>query len=388
MLTELKIKNAGPGNWLDERGLYLQVSKRGWKSWIFNYQLNGRRREMGLGSLADVPAKEARRRAAEARALLLAGEDPIEVRNSRASQKAAQGVTFEAVAEEYITLNEAGWKNAKHASQWRNTLKTYAYPLIGQLHPSAIETEQVLSVLEPIWLTKTETASRVRGRIEQVLGYAKIKGYRSGDNPAAWKGHLNNVLPEPTKVSPHVHHPALAHNKIPEFMETLHQTKGISALCLEWVILSACRSNEGLNARWDEIDLDAGVWTIPAARMKASREHRVPITEAMRAVLAKAESVKINELIFPSSRKAVAMTDMALTAVVRRIWPGITVHGFRSTFTDWAAEMTEYPNEMVELQLAHTVGTKVEQAYRRTDMFEKRRNLMNDWAQHCFGDAI
>lgn len=390
MLTELKIKHAKPGYWLDGDGLYLQVSESGAKSWIYRFQLNGKRREMGLGSLAGVSAKEARRRAAEARALLLDKIDPLEHRRQQAAatfelaaRVAAGAVTFKKVSLAYIEANRAGWKNAKHVSQWENTLATYAYPVMGEKPVGEVDTALVLEVLNPIWLTKTETAKRLRGRIEQILSYARVKGYRQGENPAAWRGHLDNVLPQPGKIAPHKHHPALPFDQMGEFMGKLRTHEGVSMLCLEFVILTACRSGEALKAKWSEIDEEKGVWIIPSDRMKARKEHRVPLSDAALAVLEDAKKVCQGEYIFPGVRSGKPMSDMSLTMLLRRLHKGVTVHGFRSAFRDWAAEVTHFPGEMAEMALAHVVGNKVEAAYRRGDMFEKRRQMMADWASWC-----
>ena len=407
MLTELKIKHAKPGYWLDGDGLYLQVSQSGAKSWIYRFQINGKRREMGLGSLGNVTAKEARRRAAEARALVHNKIDPLEHRKqqaqaaaARAAQVAAGAITFKKVSLEYIEANRAGWKNVKHVSQWENSLATYAYPVMGDTPIGEVDTAMVLEVVNPIWHSKTETAKRLRGRIELVLSYAKAKGYRSGENPAAWRGHLENVLPKPGKIAPHKPQPALPYDRMSEFMGDLRQREGVSVLCLEFVILTACRSGEALKAKWSEIDEEKGVWTIPAERMKASREHRVPLSDAAMAVIEDAKKVSQGEYIFPGVRSGKPMTDMSLTSLVKRMdaervrdgverWldktsgKRIVPHGFRSSIRDWAAEVTHYPGEMAEMALAHTVGNKVEAAYRRGDMFEKRRQLMADWATWC-----
>ncbi|MDP2030767.1 MAG: integrase arm-type DNA-binding domain-containing protein [Thiobacillus sp.] len=407
MLTELKIKHAKTGYWLDGNGLYLQVSESGAKSWIYRFQLNGKRREMGLGSLANVSAKDARARAAEARGMVHNKVDPLEHRKQQAvaafelaAQVAAGAVTFKKVALEYIEANRAGWKNVKHVTQWENSLDTYAYPVIGDTPVGEVDTAMVLEVVSPIWHSKTETAKRVRGRIELVLSYAKAKGFRSGENPAAWRGHLENVLPKPGKIAPHKPQPALPYDRMSEFMGDLRQREGISALCLEFVILTACRSGEALNAKWSEIDEEKGVWVIPAVRMKARKEHRVPLSDRLRAILAKAKEIRQGEYIFPGVRSGKPMTDMSLTSLVKRMdakqvkndaerWLDkksgrrIVPHGFRSSIRDWAAEETHYPGEMAEMALAHVVGNKVEAAYRRGDMFEKRRQMMTDWAMWC-----
>jgi len=390
MLTELKIKHAKTGYWLDGDGLYLQVSKSGSKSWIYRYQLNGRRREMGLGSVSDVPAKDARRRAAEARAMVLDKIDPVEHRKQQVSEafelaekNAAGAFTFKKMALAYIEANRAGWKNAKHASQWENTLATYAYPVMGDTPVGEIDTALVLEVLTPIWHGKTETAKRLRGRIEQVLSYAKVKGKRQGENPAAWRGHLDNVLPQPGKIAPHKHHPALPYDEMSAFLGKLRSHEGVSVLCLEFVILTACRSGEALKATWAEIDMEKGTFVIPSFRMKAGKEHRVPLSDAALAVLEKAKAQRQGDYVFPGVRSGKPMSDMSLTMLLRRIHPGITTHGFRSSFRDWAAESTHYPGEMAEMALAHVVGNKVEAAYRRGDMFAKRQQMMADWAAWC-----
>jgi integrase len=333
--------------------------------------------------------------------------DPLEHRKqqaqaaaARAAQIAAGAVTFKKVSLEYIEANQAGWKNAEHAKQWRSSLSAHAYPVMGDVPVGEIDTAMVLEVLNPIWLTKTETATRLRGRIEQVLSYAKVKGYRSGENPAAWRGHLDNVLPKPGKIAPHTPQPALPYDRMSEFMGELRQREGVSVLCLEFVILTACRSGEALNAKWSGIDEEKGVWIVPADRMKASKEHRVPLSDAALAVLEDAKKVRQGEYIFPGVRSGKPMTDMALTALVKRMdddqvkngaerWLDvksgrrIVTHGFRSSMRDWAAEAMHYPGEMAEMALAHTVGNKVEAAYRRGDMFEKRRQMMADWAAWC-----
>lgn len=381
MLTILEIKNAKPGKHADGNGLYLQVSPTGAKSWFYLYQLNGRRREMGLGSLTDVSAKDARAKATEARALHLAGIDPISAR-SKASP--TQAITFKTLAEEYIEDNKAAWKNPKHVQQWSNTLRDYAYPAIGNLVPSDISVDHILAVLKPIWKSKTETASRLRGRLEKILGAAKVKGLRQGENPAAWKDNLEHLLPHPDKIAPVTHHPALPYKDIADFMEILTGSEGTGALCLEWAILSACRSGEARLATWDEIDLKEMVWTIPASRMKMKREHRVPISPQMLSVLERARDYQTNEWVFPSVRKGVALSDMALTSILRRLHPGITAHGFRSSFRDWGAEETEFANEVLEMCLAHAVASSVEKAYRRGDMLERRREVMDAWGKYCF----
>jgi integrase len=340
--------------------------------------------------VSDVPAKDARRRAAEARAMVLDKIDPVEHRKQQVSEafelaekNAAGAFTFKKMALAYIEANRAGWKNAKHASQWENTLATYAYPVMGDTPVGEIDTALVLEVLTPIWHGKTETAKRLRGRIEQVLSYAKVKGKRQGENPAAWRGHLDNVLPQPGKIAPHKHHPALPYDEMSAFLGKLRSHEGVSVLCLEFVILTACRSGEALKATWAEIDMEKGTFVIPSFRMKAGKEHRVPLSDAALAVLEKAKAQRQGDYVFPGVRSGKPMSDMSLTMLLRRIHPGITTHGFRSSFRDWAAEATHYPGEMAEMALAHVVGNKVEAAYRRGDMFAKRQQMMADWAAWC-----
>jgi len=382
MLTDLKVKNAKPGTHADGGGLYLLVKPTGSKSWVFRYQANGKRRLMGLGSVVDVSLKQARTKAVAAKAQFQAGIDAIAARKA----PVLADVTFKTLALDYVADNKDAWKNPKHIQQWENTLATYAFPKIGRLPPADITVDHVLSVLKPIWKEKTETASRLRGRVEKILDAAKVKGLRAGENPAAWKGNLEHVLPHPDKIAPVTHHPALPYAEIPEFMELLSGSEGTGTLCLIWAILAASRSGEARLAKWEEIQGD--VWVIPAERMKMKREHRVPITPTMREILTLAEDFKTNEWIFPSVRKGVALSDMALTSILRRLRPGITAHGFRSTFRDWAAETTEYANEVLEMCLAHAVASSVEKAYRRGDLLDRRREVMDAWGKYCFNDLV
>lgn len=412
MLTELEIKHAEQGFHADGNGLYLQVTKTGAKSWLFRYQLHGKRRWSGVGSLTDVPAKVARIRAAEMRISVANGIDPIDQKQAtrkaaiaNAAKEAAKAITFRKLAEDYIEQNKAGWKNKKHVQQWENTLETYVYGVIGDMSPADVTTEHVLKILKDIWLTKTETATRIRGRLEVILSYAKIKGYRDGDNPAAWKKHLDHVLPQPSKVAPHKHHPALPFDRMAEFMAQLEKKDTIAASCLTFTILTACRSQEVFESRWDEFDLKAKLWVIPAGRMKMKREHRVPLTDSAVSLLKRREATKISAYVFPGTKENRPLSNMAMTNLIRRMhedlceterasgkepkgWVDkdariITAHGFRSSFRDWAAEVTHYPGEMAEIQLAHAVSNPVEAAYRRGDMFEKRRTMMEDWARWC-----
>ena len=401
-LTALEIKHAKAGMHADGNGLYLRVQASGAKGWIFRFQLGGKRREMGIGTLAERPAVDARAAAAELGRMVREGIDPIEERNRRekeandaAKQAAAGTVIFLQVAADYIASHRAGWRNAKHADQWANTLATYAEPVIGDLAPADVTTEHLLTILSPIWTTKPETASRVRSRIELVLSYAKAKKLRDGENPAMWRGHLDALLPKPSRVKKVRHHPALPYAQMSEFMLALRNVQGLGARALEFVILNAARSGEVRLAEWREIDLDAATWTIPADRMKARRAHRVPLSQAALRLLESLPRLDGTDLLFPGMREQRPMSDMALTAVIRRMnedrprWidpksnAQAVPHGFRSTFRDWCAEQTHFPAEMAEIALAHTVGDKVEAAYRRGDMFEKRRAMMQAWAEWC-----
>lgn len=295
----------------------------------------------------------------------------------------AKAVTFEEAAERYIEAHKAGWKNAKHAAQWTTTLKTYAYPLIGESPVQAIDTGLVLKVLEPIWTTKTETANRLRGRIESVLDWARVRGYRERENPARWRGHLEQLLPAPSKVQRVQHHAALPYADLPKFMEALRAQDGVSASALEFAILTVARTGEVIGAKWSEIDLKERVWTIPAERMKAGKEHRVPFSARTLAILKSMKALGSGEYVFPGLNNK-ALSNMALLMLLRRMGrEDITAHGFRSTFRDWAAERTNFPAEVAEMALAHAVGDKVEAAYRRGDLFAKRRELMTAWAKAC-----
>lgn len=376
-----------PGYYCDGAGLYLQVSKSGSKSWIMRYTLDGKPCEMGLGSFQTFPLAEARQRATAQRKLLADGIDPLAKKHGDLLARRmadANIITFDKAAAAFIEANSPAWRNAKHGDQWRNTLATYASPVIGALPVSKIETAHVLRILSPIWATKTETATRVRGRIEKILDWAKVQGYRTGDNPAAWRGHLSEALPTPSKVADAGHHAALPWAEIGAFMVALRAAQGAGARAMELIILTATRTSEVLNAKWAEFDLDAGMWVIPKERMKGFREHRVPLSAAALAVLdkAKAES-NGGEFVFMGSKRA-ALSNMTCLATLKRMGRSdLTVHGFRSTFRDWVSESTSYPRDVAEMALAHAIEDKSEAAYRRGDLIEKRRALMADWAAHC-----
>jgi integrase len=396
-LTPAKVKNSNnPGLYGDVAGLYLNVGPTGGKSWLFRYILNGRARQMGLGPLHTIGLAEARERARAARRLRLDGTDPLDARNTEKARRAAEAaaaVSFKHTAERYIRVHQAAWRNSKHAWQWIASLESHAFPIIGNLPVGTIETGHVTKILEPIWATKAETATRVRGRIEAVLDYAKTHGWRTGENPARWKGHLENVLPARSKVVKVEHHAALPWGQIGAFMVGLKQENGTAALALRFAILNAARTNEVIGATWGEIDMQAAVWTVPAERMKAGREHRVPLSEPTLAVLRELaklrQSSATNAPVFPGGKGGLGdkpLSNMAMLVLLRRMGRGdLTVHGFRSTFRDWAAETTGFPyqREVIEAALAHAIESKVEAAYRRGDLFEKRQRLMADWAGFC-----
>lgn len=376
-----------PGYYGDGAGLYLQISKTGTKSWIFRFTIAGRQREMGLGALHTVSLADAREKAKACRASLLEGVDPLEARNAvklEAALERAKTVTFDHCAKEYIAAHRGSWKNKKHAAQWESTIATYASPLIGALPVAAIDTPLVVKVLQPIWLEKTETATRLRSRIENILDWATVSHFRTGENPARWRGHLDNLLADPNKVARVDHHAALPWQEIGSFMVDLRQREGVAARAVEFGILTAARSGEIRGAKWSEVDLDAAVWTVPAERMKAGREHRVPLSTAALSLLR--ATPELGEHIFPGQRGDAPLSDMSLTAVLRRMGRGdITVHGFRSTFRDWCAESVgnSFPREVCEHALAHSLPDKVEAAYRRGDLIEKRKVLMQVWADYC-----
>lgn len=486
-LTAVQVAKATkPGMYADGGGLYLQVSRVGTKSWIYRYQLEKRPREMGLGPTHSVTLAEAREKAAAARKLKVNGQDPIDLRlqqKAEAKAVAARAVSFRTAAERYIASHKAGWRNAKHGDQWTATLETYVYPIIGELPIGDIDTGLVLQVLdakvppkggadpksapERFWTSRPETASRVRGRIEVILDWARVRGYRTGENPARWRGHLDKLLPARSRVRRVKHHSALPFPALPAFLPALRAREGVAARALEFAVLTAARTGEVLGARWEEIDLHGKVWTVPAGRMKAGREHRVPLSKraldllreieaaergdlifppelcvqdstapcrlefarltaagagevrearwdeidrhanvwtipaertgdgrdrrvllCARAIelLAEVEASRRRGFIFPGAIKDQPLSNMALLETLRRMERGdLTAHGFRSTFRDWAAERTSYPGEVVEMALAHTVKDKVEAAYRRGDLFEKRRRLMDDWSAFCSG---
>ena len=375
------------GRFADGGGLYLQVGEKGTKSWLFRFMLDGKARQMGLGAVHTISLPEAREAALKCRKLLHEGMDPIEARKEALiSQQlqTASAMTFKECAEAYIKSHSAGWRNAKHTAQWTSTLKTYVFPVFGSLPVQAVDTALVMKALDPIWQVKTETASRVRGRIEAILDWAKARNYREGENPARWKGHLDNLLPARSKVKKVKHHAALPYDEIGAFMNQLSERESVSARGLEFQILTAARTGEVMGANWAEIDIDKALWTIPAERTKTDVEHRVPLSTSVIALLEHMREISSSEFVFPGAKAGKPLSSMAFLQLLKRMGRGdLTAHGFRSTFRDWAAERTAFPREVAEMALAHTIGDKVEAAYRRGDLFEKRRKMMDAWADYC-----
>jgi integrase len=390
-LTALKVKSAKPGMHGDGGGLYLQVGPARTKSWSFRFMLKGRSREMGLGPIGPDPQNplvslaEARQKAHDCRRLLVAGIDPIEARDddrARFLLEANRAKTFNDCANAYIEAHRAGWRNPKHAEQWRSTLDTYVGPVFGLLPVREVDVALVTRVLEPIWTTKTETASRVRGRIEAILDWAKTKDYRSGENPARWRGHLENLLPKRSKVRRVAHHPALPYHEIGAFMAKLRNEEGVAARALEFLILCAARTSEVIDAV--ESEIDGSLWTVPAGRIKGGKAHRVPLSDRALQIVQQMKPMCDGAYVFPGGRKARPLSNNAMLKLLERMERSdLTVHGFRSTFRDWAAEQTNFPREVAEMALAHVIDDKVEAAYRRGDLLEKRRQLMDAWARYC-----
>jgi len=391
-LTALAVNQAKRrGYYGDGGGLFLQVSPGGAKSWVFRFKEAGKLREMGLGPTHTVSLAEARQKALECRKVRLDGRDPIEARRAErmhAKLDAAKAITFAACAERYIASHKAGWRNPKHAAQWPATLGTYVYPVFGSLPVQAVDVGLVMKAIEPIWVEKPETASRVRGRIESVLDWATARGYSQGENPARWRGHLENLLPKKSKVRRVEHHAALPYSEIATFTVELRQQEGVAARALEFAILTAARTGEVIGAKWDEIDSGEHLWVIPAERMKAAKEHRVPLSDPALAILEEMRKIRQGDHIFPGGKEGRPISNMAMSMLLRRMGCGeLTVHGFRSTFSDWCSERTNFPAEVREMALAHAVSDMVEAAYRRGDLFDKRRRLIQAWASYCSKSA-
>lgn len=387
-LTAITIRNTKrAGMHCDGRGLYLKVTPAGTKSWIFRWRdkVTGKLRDKGLGPVVDVSLEEAREAAGVCRRQVREGGDPIGIVRDQiqaARLERAKRLTFGECAERYIKAHRSGWRNAKHAEQWESTLATHA-ALLTDLPVAEVDTALVIKALEPIWETKTETATRVRQRIESVLDWATVRTYRAGDNPARWRGHLDKLLPKPEKLKRVKHRAALPYADIGAYMVSLREKASDGARALELQILTACRPGEVAGAQWDEVDLSAAVWTIPGDRMKAGKEHRVPLSP--RAVELLAAIPRKSGFLFPGTKRNTGITTAAMLKSGRSIRDDIdlTSHGFRSTFRDWAAEATNYPRDVVEMALAHAIKDKTEAAYRRGDLFEKRRELMDEWAGRC-----
>lgn len=396
-------KKTAAGLYGDGGGLTLQVTKAGVKSWLYRYMIEGKAYGMGLGPVHTITLAQARQLATDARRMVIDGINPLEnKRKIKLSAAQARGklMTFDQCASAYIDAHRSSWKNAKHADQWTNTLATYASPLVGSMPVGEVDTAWVVKVLtqkdsegRQFWATKTETATRVRGRIEQVLGWATTSGFRTGDNPARWKGHLDNLLATISKGSRTVNHPSLDWQRMGGFVQALRQRSGVAARTVEFTILTASRSGEARGAKWSEIDLEAKIWTIPAVRMKAKREHQIPLSNEAVALIDRMEHVKGSDLIFPNTKGGV-LSDMSMTAVIRRMnaelltWASkdgkpVTVHGFRSSFRMWAAESTNFPREVAEHALSHQLPDAVERAYQRGTQFSKRAQMMQEWAKYC-----
>ena len=408
-LTAAKVRTAKPGRYGDGNGLYLLVRSKDARFWLFRYTRLGRMREMGLGRAGADPVAvslaDARVKAADLHRLVKAGMDPLDKRAADEAEaqavalaEAARTKTFSEVTDLYLAAHEAGWRNAKHRAQWRSTLTTYAFPEMGTVAVASIETAHVMAALEPLWHLKPETASRLRGRIESVLDYAAARGWRVGDNPARWRGHISNMLPARAKVRRVKHHAALPWQEIGSFMAALDRQMGAAALALRFTILTAARTGEVLGARWSEIDQKASIWTVPEGRMKAGNEHRVPLAASAMALLGelRVADARPTDFVFqgegPNNRTDRAarvvhnhpLSNMAMAMLLRRMgFQDLTVHGFRSSFRDWCGESTNFPREVAEAALAHTLRDKVEAAYRRGDLFEKRREMMEEWATFC-----
>jgi integrase len=385
-LSPLKVqKLKKKGLHSDGGGLYLRVSESGTKSWMFRFGESGKLRDMGLGPVHTISLPRARELARECRELRLQGIDPITHRRASVAARRASdalAITFKQCADAYIASHEAGWRNPAHRQQWTNTLAQYVHPTLGSQSVAVVDIDLVMKVLDPIWRTIPETASRVRGRIEAVLDWAKARGYRSGENPARWRGHLDHLLPARAKMQKVRHLAAMPYREVGALMSRLRANTSMGARALRFAILTAARTNEILGAKWSDIDHAGKVWTIPAERMKGGREHRVPLSAATLAVLKEMRELRRSDFIFPGQNGQLSDKIMQLT--LRRLGcEDVTVHGFRSSFRDWAAEQTSFPREVAEMALAHAVGSEVERAYARTDLFERRRKLMEEWATYC-----
>jgi integrase len=387
-LSALKVARAKqPGMYADGGGLYLRVAEGGSKQWVFRYAAGTRDRDMGLGPVHTLTLPEAREKAREARLLRLEGNDPIEAKRARiAALRAAdaRAMTFKQCAEGFIKDNEVSWTSARHRQEWVGSLVRLVYPTLGSLPVAAIDTPLVLKVLKPIWEKTPETASRVRGRIENVLGWATVHHYRAGDNPARWGGLLEHALPARSKIAKVEHHAALPYAEIGAFVAKLRGDSGVAAACLQFITLTAARLDEARSSTWDEIDLANRIWVVPARRMKADKEHRVPLSDGTVAILEQMQVIRQSDYVFPGRLEGRPIGDNTIWRLAKEAaGSDITIHGLRSSFRDWAAERTSFPREVAELALAHSIPNAVEAAYRRGDLFDKRRRLMDAWAAYC-----
>jgi integrase len=391
-LKDLQVKRLSkPGSYPDGEGLYIQIRDSGAKDWFYRYEIGGRGRKRGLGSYPTISLEKARDEALLCRQLRKEGIDPIDYYNDLATKKnleKAKSTTFKECALAYIDTHKHGWRNEKHESQWRNTLETYAYPFIGNLPVQAIDIDLVMKVLEPIWFDKTETASRVRQRIENILDWATVRNLRQGDNPALWRGRLDKLLPKRSKIQKPKHFAAMDYRVLPEYFKSLREKDTIASKALAFTILTATRNGEARAATRPELDDKANAWVIPDNRMKAGREHRIPLSKEASDIIKEMEPFKkvTVDFIFPGLAKGKPINEAALMKLLKKDHPTLTIHGFRSSFRDWCAEQTNYPREVAEAALAHTIKDKTEAAYQRGDMFEKRRKLMNAWAEYCLND--
>lgn len=394
-LTVRRVESAKPGKYADGGGLWLKVNPAGARRWFVRVVVNGKRRELSIGNFPAVSLAEARAKALEAQTMAKAGADPVAARH-RAARVESELRTFTQAAARYIRAHRRGWKNRKHARQWVATLKTYARPVLGAKAVDSIGTEEILLILRPIWQTKPETAKRVQGRIEAVLDYAAAHQWRDALNPARWRGHLDKLLPGASRVKrmnnggATRHHPAMPYTEVPGFLRELEAVEGVAALALRFLVLTATRTGEVLKAQWREVDMASATWTIPPERMKAGREHRVPLTDAALAILASVPRVEGEPWVFPGAREGKSLSSMALLMVMRRLGYGVggargdyVPHGFRSSFRDWAGEVSTFPANVAEAALAHQIGDKTVAAYARGDLFAKRRRLMEAWSSWC-----
>ena len=387
-LTALEVAKATkPGMYFDGEGLYLQVTGPQSRSWIYRFTLRGKARWLGLGSADGVSLADARARRDEARSQITNGIDPVEARKSDKAQgrlAEAKSITFKEAAEKYITDHAATWRNEKHQKQWRATLETYVYPTIGALPAGFIMGSHIVNILRPIWFQKQETARRVRGRVEAILDYAADPDDSVYRNPAALTAQLRKRLPKLPSSSQRRNYPALPYTEIPAFMAELRKREGYAARALEFTILTAARTSEALSCQWDEIDLDAAEWKVPAARMKSQREHRVPLSVAAVDIVTQMKAVRQGKFVFPGQKAGRRLSEMSMLVLLRRMnFAGATVHGFRSSFRTWTAEQTAFPREVAESALAHVIEDETERAYQRGTLFDKRRRLMNEWADFC-----